>query len=150
MKKILALGMASLIVFVAISISAGAYVQQQRPIPQQGSSRGFLSGTVLGSNDEPLEGALVRIFGGHLNLQDLKFAVVLDKNYSNAEGMYSLDVASGRYTMLVTKDGYWSAFRFTVISPGEPQVENFNLKNLLPSILKKRFLNRTKRTQNTI
>ena len=128
MKKIMALAMAGLMVLVAISISANASVQQQKVLSTQGSSNGgSLSGKVLDGNSNPIEGANVTIVGGFINLQDFEFAITLDKENSVADGSYGFDVSSGKYTMLVTKEGYLFGFRYTVVSPGETRIEDFHL-----------------------
>ena len=127
MKKTMALAMAGLMVLVAISISANAAVQQQQALPTQGSSNGSLAGKVLDGNSDPIEGAIVRIVGGYINFEDFEFAILLDKEDSVADGSYGFDVSSGKYTMLVTKEGYLFGFRYTVVSPGETVIENFHL-----------------------
>lgn len=131
MKKIIALSIASLIVLVTLSFSVNAFIQhQQRTTPVQGTASSVLEGTVLDSQDEPIEGAFVRVFGGHINFGDLEFAIVLDKNYTNADGFYNVDVTAGSFTILVTYEGYLPGFRYTVISPGETQIEDFNLMKI--------------------
>ena len=130
-KKIIALVTAGIMVLVAISFSANAAVQQQqtyKTVVQ--TSVGRLEGTVNNGNDNPIEGAYIRIFGGHIDFEELEFAIAYQHTNSSADGSYSFDIPIGTYTMFVTMEGFLPGFRLTVVNEGETTVENFHLISL--------------------
>jgi len=130
MKKTIALVMAGIMVLVAISFSANGAVQQQKYKTGVQTSVGRLEGTVNDGKDNPIEGAYIRIFGGHIVFEELEFAIVYKHTNTTADGSYSFDIPTGTYTMLVTMEGFLSAFRLTVVNQGETTVENFHLISL--------------------
>ena len=120
--------MAGIIVLVAISFSANATVQQQQTYKTGvQTSVGRLEGTVNNGNDNPIEGAYIRIFGGHIIFEELEFAIVYKHTNTSADGSYSFDIPTGKYSMLITEEGFISAFRLTVVNQGKTTVENFHL-----------------------
>ena len=133
-KKIIVLITAGIMVLVSISFSANAAaLQQQTYKTVEPNSVGRLEGTVKNAKGNPIEGALIRIFGGYIDLEEVEFAVAYKHTNSSADGSYSFDIPSGTYTMLVTMQGTIPSFRFTVVIEVKTTVENFHLISLVVS-----------------
>jgi len=133
-KKIIILITAGIIILVLISFSANAAVLQQqtyKTVVQ--NSVGRLEGTVKNAKGDPIEGALIRIFGGYIDFEKVEFAIVFKHTNSSADGSYSFDIPSGKYTMLVTMKNTLPSFRFTVVIEVRTTVENFHLISLAVS-----------------
>jgi hypothetical protein len=127
-KKIIVLITAGIMVLVSISFSANAAVLQQQTYKTvEPTSVGRLEGTVKNAKGNPIEGALIRIFGGYIDFEEVEFALVYKHTNSSADGSYSFDIPSGTYTMLVTMQGTIPSFRFTVVIEVKTTVENFHL-----------------------
>jgi hypothetical protein len=127
-KKIIVLVAAAIMVLVSISFSANAAVLQQQTYKTVvENSFGRLEGTVKNAKGNPIEGALIRIFGGYIDFEEVEFALVYKHTNSSADGSYSFDIPSGTYTMLVTMNGTIPSFRLTVVIEVKTTVENFHL-----------------------
>jgi hypothetical protein len=125
---------AAIMLLVAINFSANAAVLQQQTYKTvEPTSVGRLEGTVKNAKGNPIEGALIRIFGGYIDFEEVEFALVYKHTNSSADGSYSFDIPSGTYTMLVTMNGTIPSFRLTVVIEVKTTVENFHLISLAVS-----------------
>jgi hypothetical protein len=130
MKKSIVLIIAIFMVITTLSFSVNANFQKQ----QVDASFGWLEGTVKDGDDNPIDGALVRIFGGFIDIEDLRFVIVYEKQLTDNNGYYKFEIPEGKYTMLVTKEKHLPGLRYVVVSSEETEVANFNLIRIVNNI----------------
>jgi len=89
-----------------------------------------IRGTVADENNDPLDGAKVRV----TKLDDEALETTIAEGEAN-DGEFSLDVPSGTYRIVVWKDGYGDAeLRDEQIEAGEPAVYRVHLSKSTMSL----------------